>query len=123
MLSDLAPCLRLITAQEDVNEMLAKINSRVEHVQEMENEQDGQVDEEFDEADEEERMKLVSLRVLRWRILKFKLDRMMGVNAIMPIDNKFKLVNNLFACFLQALEYHPVAVSGTGAGAMHANAA
>ena len=56
-------------------------------------------------------------------MLKFKLDRMMGVNTIMPLDNKFKLVNNLFACFLQALEYHPVAVSGIGAGAMHGNAA
>ena len=58
------------------------------------------VDDEFDEPDEEERMKLVSLRVLRWRMLKYKLDRMMGVNTIMPLDNKFKLVNNLFACFL-----------------------
>ena len=104
--------------------MLAKISSRVEQVEEMENEQDALVvDDEFDEPDEEERMKLVSLRVLRWRMLKFKLDRMMGVNTIMPLDNKFKLVNNLFACFLQALEYHPVAVSGIGAGAMHANAA
>ena len=80
------------------------------------------VDDEFDEPDEEERMKLVSLRVLRWRMLKFKLDRMMGVNTVMPIDAKFKLVNNMFACFLQAMEYHPNAVGGSGAGAMHANA-
>ena len=29
VLSDLAPCLRLLTSQEDVNEMLAKISSRV----------------------------------------------------------------------------------------------
>ena len=36
--------------------MLAKISSRVEQVEEMENEQDGLVvDDEFDEPDEEER--------------------------------------------------------------------
>ena len=52
----MAPCLRLLTSQEDVNEMLAKISSRVEQVEEMENEQDALVvDDEFDEPDEEER--------------------------------------------------------------------
>ena len=103
--------------------MLEKMKGKLEQIEEIENEQDELVvDEEFDEPDEEERMKLVSLRVLRWRMLKYKLDRMMGVNTIMPLDNKFKLVNSLFACFLQAMEYHPHAVPGTGAGAMHANA-
>lgn len=101
MLSDLAPCLRLLQAEEDVAEMIEKTKGKLEQVEEIENEQDELVvDDEFDEPDEEERMKLVSLRVLRWRMLKYKLDRMMGVNTIMPLDNKFKLVNNLFACFL-----------------------
>ena len=81
--------------------MIEKTKGKLEQVEEIENEQDELVvDDEFDEPDEEERMKLVSLRVLRWRMLKYKLDRMMGVNTIMPLDNKFKLVNNLFACFL-----------------------
>ena len=58
------------------------------------------VDDEFDEPDEEERMKLVSLRVLRWRFIKYKMDRMLGVNQVITQDAKFKLVNTLFSCFL-----------------------
>ena len=79
------------------------------------------IDEEFDEPDDEERMKLVSLRVLRWRFIKFKLERLLDVNKIITQEAKFKLVNTLFACFLQAMEYHENAQPGVGAGAMHSN--
>ena len=80
VLEDLKPYLKLLNTQEDVEEMVDRMKSRLEQVEEMENEEDEIVDEEFDEPDEEERMKLVSIRVLRWRFIKFKLERLLGYN-------------------------------------------
>ena len=79
------------------------------------NEQE-ECDDEFDEPDDEERMKLVSMEVIRWKFIKFKLDRILGANEIITQDAKFKLVNTYFALFLQAMEYHPYATSS-----MHKN--
>ena len=83
VLEDLKPYLRLLNTPDDVEEMIDRMRSRLEQVEEMENENEELlVDEEFDEPDEEERMKLVSLRVLRWRFIKFKLERFLDYNRV-----------------------------------------
>ena len=83
MLEDLKPYLRLLNTPDDVEEMIDRMKSRLEQVEEMENENEELlVDEEFDEPDDEERMKLVSLRVLRWRFIKFKLERFLDYNRV-----------------------------------------
>ena len=83
VLEDLKPYLRLLNTPDDVEEMIDRMRSRLEQVEEMENENEELlVDEEFDEPDDEERMKLVSLRVLRWRFIKFKLERFLDCNRV-----------------------------------------
>ena len=83
VLEDLKPYLRLLNTPDDVEEMIDRMRSRLEQVEEMENENEELlVDEEFDEPDDEERMKLVSLRVLRWRFIKFKLERFLDYNRV-----------------------------------------
>ena len=63
----------------------------------------------------------MNVRLLRWKFIQYKLDRLLGVNQVITLEQKFKLVNTLFATFLQAMEYHPYSQLPSGAGLMHGN--
>lgn len=49
----------------------------------------------------------------------YKVNRILGVNTIASDDDKLDLVNKIFACFLQFMEYHPQASSNVGIGNNH----
>ena len=106
---DLRPYLKLLNADQDVDQMKERLMDRVQQHEEMENEVDGHA-------------KLsapISLRVLRWRFVLYKVNRILGVNSLNSDDDKLDLVNKLFGCFLQAMEYHPQASSNVGVGMNH----
>ena len=61
----------------------------------------------------------ISLRILRWRFVSYKVNRILGVDTLKSDDDKLALVNQLFGCFLQVMEYHPQASSNAGVGLNH----
>ena len=72
-------------------------------------------------AEQEFSRKLASLKVLRWKFVQHKVSRVLGVySEITDVNDKLDLVNRIYSCFLQAIEYHPQASStGSGIGLNH----
>ena len=62
---------------------------------------------------------VVSLKVLRWKFVQHKVSRSLGLYTHMEDNEKMDLVNRIWSCFLQAMEYHPSAGSSVGIGANH----
>ena len=54
---------------------------------------------------------MVSLRVLRWKFVQHKISRALGLYTSMEDHEKLDLVNRIYSCFLQSMEYHPMAQS------------
>lgn len=61
----------------------------------------------------------MSLKVLRWKFVQHKISRALGMYSVMEDNEKLDLVNRIYSCFLQAMEYHPLAQSSSGVGANH----
>ena len=62
---------------------------------------------------------VVSLKVLRWKFVQHKLSRALGMYTHMEDHEKIDLVNRMYGCFLQAMEFHPQASSSVGVGVNH----
>ena len=52
---------------------------------------------------------VVSLKVLRWKFVQHKVSRALGLYTTLEDNEKLDLVNRIFSCFMQAMEYHPQA--------------
>lgn len=62
---------------------------------------------------------VVSLKVLRWKFVQHKICRCLGLYTHVDDTEKLDLVNRIYSCFLQAMEFHPQASSSVGIGANH----
>ena len=64
-----------------------------------------------DSSDEEEKSddSIASLKVLRWKFVQHKMNRALGLYSSSAVEDheKLDLVNRVYSCFLQAMEYHP----------------
>ena len=70
--------------------MKERLMDRVQQHEEMENEQN----------EKAPKTAPISLRILRWRFVLYKVNRILGVNSVASDEDKLDLVNKLFACFL-----------------------
>lgn len=59
---------------------------------------------------------VASLKVLRWKFVQHKISRQLGIYSHMEDHEKIDLVNRIYSCFLQAMEYHPQASTQVGIG-------
>ena len=59
------------------------------------------------------------MKVLRWKFVQHKLSRALGLYTIMEDNEKLDLVNRIYSCFLQAMEFDPRASTSVGVGANH----
>ena len=62
---------------------------------------------------------VISLKVLRWKMVQHKVSRALGMYTNMEENEKLDLVNRIWGCFLQTMEYHPQASSSVGIGVNH----
>ena len=113
VVEDLRPYLKLLNADQDIEQMKERLMDRVSQHEEMENE--------TEQAPGKAKMTTapISLRVIRWRFVSYKINRILGVNTLNSEEEKIYLVNKLFSCFLQAMEYHAQAASNSGVGVNH----
>ena len=63
--------------------------------------------------------KVISMKVLRWRFVQHKINRLLGVYQDYDNEKKLDLSNRIYSVFLQAMEYHPSASSTVGLGTNH----
>ena len=59
------------------------------------------------------------MKVLRWKFVQHKLSRALGLYTVMEDNEKLDLVNRIYSCFLQAMEFDPRVQLSTGVGANH----
>ena len=62
---------------------------------------------------------LVSLKVLRMKFVQHKVSRALGLYTNMDEHEKLDLVNRIWSCFLQAMEYNPLVQGNHGVGQNH----
>jgi len=128
VLEDLRPYLLLLNNTEDVNTICEMFKERVKQAETSEEEPatilnpDGKyaMNSHLNQTVEQDLNKcVVSLKVLRWKFVQHKISRALGLYGTMEDNEKLDLVNRIFSCFLQAMEYHPMAQSSNGVGANH----
>ena len=59
------------------------------------------------------------MKVLRWKFVQHKVSRALGMYTYLEDHEKIDLVNRMYGCFLQAMEFHPLANSSVGIGVNH----
>lgn len=62
---------------------------------------------------------LVSLKVLRWKFVQHKISRALGLYSHLDDTEKIDLVNRIWSCFLQAMEYNSLVQGNHGVGQNH----
>lgn len=119
VLMDLKPYLSLLNDRDDVITMRDMFRQKVLQTENQEDEPNMRVKADGNyaikshyrtqqEAEQQEKF-VVSLKVLRWKFLQHKFMRTLGQYSHMEDNEKCDLVNRIFGCFLQAMEYHPLA--------------
>lgn len=116
---DLKPYLSLLNDRDDVITMRDMFRHKVLQTENQEEEPNTRVKADGNyaikshyrtqhEAEQQEKF-VVSLKVLRWKFLQHKFMRTLGQYSHMEDHEKCDLVNRIFSCFLQTMEYHPLA--------------
>ena len=59
------------------------------------------------------------MKVLRWKFVQHKLSRALGLYTTMEDNDKLDLVNRIYSCFLQAMEFDPRSSTSVGVGVNH----
>ena len=126
ILEDLSQYLVLLDRDVDVPTIRERFKDRIAQAENQEGEEpattlaDGRlaVGSHLAPPDDFEK-RVVSLKVLRWKFVQHKVSRALGLYTDMEDGEKLDLVNRIWGCFLQAIEFDPAAASTVGVGANH----
>ena len=128
VLEDLKPYLKLLNQTDDVIHMRDRFRERISAAETQEGEPqtitkaDGNaaIGSHLNQTLEQDLTKsVVSLKVLRWKFVQHKVSRALGMYSHVEDHEKIDLVNRMYGCFLQAMEFHPLASSQVGIGKNH----
>ena len=130
VLEDLRPYLYLLNNNEDVINVRDMFRDRVKQAEQMEDEPlsllraDGNYamgSHTYQPGEHEFHRSVVSLKVLRWKFVQHKVSRALGLYGPLEEAEKLDLVNRIYSCFLQAIEFFPQAASSVGVGVNHSH--
>ena len=128
VLEDLRPYLKLLNNTDDVTSVRDRFRERISAAETQEGEPatvtkaDGNaaIGSHLNQTVEQDFAKgVVSLKVLRWKFVQHKVSRALGMYTHVEDHEKIDLVNRMYGCFLQAMEFHPLASSSVGIGINH----
>jgi hypothetical protein len=104
VLKDLRPYFKLMNEEADRNNMEGRLIERVAQMEGMEGEESPDdpymLNQHINTNPQNYQKKVTSLKVLRWRFVQHKINRLLGVYTDYDKDKKMDLVNRIYSVFL-----------------------